>query len=483
MRYKITLLILLFGYYSNSQTFVNTEADIPNLYNSITALGYANGDEYLDLYIAGNQENSFDAGGLYLYDNGTYTLSTTSNLPVLSLGSARWGDIDNDGDMDILIQGYNGTTDESVTKLYENNNDGTFTALEIGLPQTYLGEVAFSDINNDGFLDIAITGFVLSTSDFITKIFKNNGNSSFTELSGNSIPGMNFGRIKFADYNNDGYEDFVLSGMNMVTYEFFVAVFTNNQDETFTEDTSIDLTQNWLGDTEWADYNNDGNIDLIVSGTGGDSGMERTTILYKNNGDNTFSELNSAVFPGVSHSSIEWADFDNDDDLDVLIIGTTSAPGEGNYTYTIHTNNGDDTFTASETAVLNVSYYGDADSGDIDNDGLTDLVISGFNNLDIPESSVYMNQTGVSISEVIVTDLQVFPNPVIGKKLTITSNISQWNFDKSDLTIYSVTGKKVYHKNINSRIQTIDLSILKSGIYMLELKQNKKTDVRKLIIP
>ena len=57
------------------------------------------------------------------------------------------------------------------------------------------------------------------------------------------------------------------------------------------------------------------------------------------------------------------------------------------------------------------------------------------------------------------------------------------NFDKSDLTIYSVTGKKVYHKNINSRIQTIDLSILKSGIYMLELKQNKKTDVRKLIIP
>ena len=147
---------------SYAQTFQNTDLGLPNLSSSTTSLGDFDNDGDLDLYLTGLDAASSLAGGLYIYDNGAYTLSTTANLPLTTFGSARWGDIDNDGDLDILIQGYDNVS-AALTDVYLNNNDGTFTALNLGLIPSYLGEIAFADINNDNFLDIAVTGFETNT--------------------------------------------------------------------------------------------------------------------------------------------------------------------------------------------------------------------------------------------------------------------------------------------------------------------------------
>lgn len=214
MKYFFTFLILVAGYFNYAQTFDNMNAGLPELSNSVTAFGDADGDGDLDLYLSGGLADYTLAGGLYVYDAGTYTLSTTANLPLITIGSARWGDVNNDGHLDILILGYDDPAYVGLTDVYLNNNDGTFSAMSLGLPPSFMGEVAFVDFNNDSFLDIAITGMETNTWAYITKLFKNNGDNTFSELSGVNLPGMNFGRIKFADYNNDGNQDFVLSGIN-----------------------------------------------------------------------------------------------------------------------------------------------------------------------------------------------------------------------------------------------------------------------------
>lgn len=373
-----------------AQDFSPISTSLPEIYNSITALGDVDNDGDMDLYLSGNNASGDIEGGLYIYHNDNYILQTTSNLPQVALGSARWADYNDDGYQDILIQGHDASV-SGLTKLYINNTDNTFSELELGLPPMYLGEVAFSDFDNDGDVDISTTGIETNTWTFVTKLFINNGDNTVTEINNlETIPGMNYGRIKWADYNNDNYPDFLLSGFDAISGSYSVNIYTNNGDNTFSN-SNIDLTQSWLGDTEWADYNNDGFIDLVVSVTGGYSGVERQTTIYKNIDGNTFTPLNINL-PGVSHSILEWNDFNLDGLVDLLIVGATTTPGEGDSAHYVFVNNGDDTFTQTDS-VLTASYYGDGDSGDINNDGRPDIVISGYDENNTPKTTVFLNQT------------------------------------------------------------------------------------------
>ena len=464
-------LLIVFTISNYAQTFTNLNAPIPDLSTSFTALGDVDNDGDLDMYISGEKPDTSLGGGLYIFDSGNYTLSTTAALPLLSLGSSTFGDVDNDGDLDLLLQGYD-PSGIGFTDIYLNNNDGTFTALNAGFDPTFSGDATMVDINNDTYLDIAITGMETNTWTYITKIYKNNGDNTFTELA-LSLPGMNFGRIKFADYNNDGYKDFVLNGLGGADDSFYTKIFNNNGDETFTE-SGIELTQLWIGDMEWGDYNADGNIDLVISGTGGD-GTERSTTIYKNNGDGTFSDIDATTsITGVSHSSLEWADFDNDNDLDLLVLGTADTPGNGVYVYTIFNNMGSDSFVESTTTDFAGSYYGDAKVGDIDGDSKMDIVITGYDENDNKASNVYMNSTVAGINSSIFNTTTVYPNPT-SDKLTINSNL-----DNLEISLFSTLGQKVYQSNGN--IKNIDVSLFDSGVYLLKIASGDHTISKKIII-
>ncbi len=149
------------------------------------------------------------------------------------------------------------------------------------------------------------------------------------------------------------------------------------------------------GDAAWGDYDNDGDLDFIISGE--HEPWVCITSLFKNEGDDSFVEIN-AGFIGLTLSSIEWGDFDNDNDLDVLLTGST----EGFEDITkIYRNDGNDQFVDINADIVPLS-TGRASWGDYDNDGDQDVIVTGNgNSQDI--TKIYRNDNGLFTE----TDIQL----------------------------------------------------------------------------
>ena len=73
-----------------------------------------------------------------------------------------------------------------------------------------------------------------------------------------------------------------------------------------------------IGSVAWGDYDNDGDLDILLTGI---HFIRYDSKIYRNNGNNTFTEQTSISLTGVRWSSAAWGDYDNDGDLDILLTG------------------------------------------------------------------------------------------------------------------------------------------------------------------
>ena len=267
-------------------------------------------------------------------------------------GSA-WGDYDNDGDEDIVAVG---TYQPHV--LYRNNGNGTFTnvADQAGIadPRGGWGSL-FADYDNDGFLDLYITRGGWSGAAENT-LYHNNGDGTFTDVThtaGVADPQSSF-CAAWADYDNDGFLDLYIAD-GVIGDGAANVLYRNNGDGTFTniaESAGVANTGNSLG-TAWGDYDKDGYIDLHVVNFG------QSNVLYRNNGDGTFTDVTSIAgmtLPVTDAFVTFFLDVDNDADLDIFISNsgsfqafiagqiTGAAPHDGDR-QVLYRNNGDGTFT------------------------------------------------------------------------------------------------------------------------------------------
>ena len=90
--------------------------------------------------------------------------------------------------------------------------------------------------------------------------------------------------------------------------------------QVFTLVSGTGFTPMHYGDMEWGDYNNDGNLDFIHTGSASSSSFQCR--IYTNNGDGTFTVQPGMSVVGAAYCTINWADYDNDNDLDYFIAGT-----------------------------------------------------------------------------------------------------------------------------------------------------------------
>ena len=173
-----------------------------------------------------------------------FTEQTQFNFPGSFQKNVAWGDYNNDGFLDFI----SGNSDKST--IYKNNGDNTFTAqTTIFISGTLHGMVAWGDYNNDDYLDIATIG------SGYTKLYKNNGNNTFTEQVAAIPAGMGNGALSWNDLDNDGDLDLLLSGAG--GSEKKAKVFRNNGNGTFTEQPGISLPGFQNGSLKVADYNKD----------------------------------------------------------------------------------------------------------------------------------------------------------------------------------------------------------------------------------
>jgi len=205
------------------------------------------------------------------------------------------------------------------------------------------------------------------------------------------LPAIYRGDASSADYDNDGDDDIIVTGLTS-NNQLLMRLYRNDGRNHFTPIKEI-FTPLTDGSVEWGDFDNDEDIDILV--TGKQFNNKLSTSIYRND-NGIFTEINPGI-PGVYNGNATWGDFDNDDDLDILITGN-----KGNKPITaIYANNNNKYEKVVQQFVPLMNSAGAW--GDFDNDMFMDFIISGQDFEGWPVCIIYRNQSGSFFKEIPVT--------------------------------------------------------------------------------
>jgi hypothetical protein len=362
--------------------FTDINASLEGIYcqGNATSFGDFDNDGDLDILLTGYTGTTFITR-IYRNDGNGIFIVINAGLIGVSGGSVVWGDYDNDGDLDILLTGsYNDGTDHYISKIYRNDGNNVFIEINAGLTGVESGSAAWGDYDNDGDLDILITGYTGNTS--ISRIYRNNGNGTFTDMSIGLI-GVSAGSTVWGDYDNDGDLDILLTGYyNDGTYHYVSKIYRNDSNGIFT-DINAALTPVIQSSAIWGDYDNDGDLDILIAGVSETGKISR---VYRND-NNIFTNIN-ANLTGVINSSVAWGDYNNDGYLDILLAGYNGTL----YVTRLYNNDGNGSF--SETSIDLPGISGTVVLADYDNDTDLDILLTGQSEGG-PISKIYRNDYNI----------------------------------------------------------------------------------------
>jgi enediyne biosynthesis protein E4 len=348
-------------------TDVTERAGVPgDAYGMGVAVGDYDGDGFPDMYVT-----QYPHSILYHNNgNGTFT-DVTSSAGVSAPGwgtSAVWFDYDNDGKLDLFV-GRFVDFDKAKNKwcgdhstgmrfycipsvydpmpcwLFHNNGDGTFTDVskKSGVANSLAkawGVVA-ADINNDGLMDLFVANDTVPNF-----LFVNRGGGKFEEdglLAG--VGYSSYGRarsgmgVDAADYDQDGWVDLFVANVDQ---EMF-SLYHNNKNESFADvalPTGIGSTTRLLSGwgLKFFDYDNDGNLDLLLCNGHPDDTVDKRTesvkylepmLLFHNTGkgfENVSGQSGPIFSKPLAARGMALGDFDNDGAVDVLVAVNNAAP-------------------------------------------------------------------------------------------------------------------------------------------------------------
>lgn len=288
-----------------------------------------------------------------------------------------WGDYDNDGDFDLLLSGVENQVNEEefesatpVVKIFTNSNSDLEDTTPDNLLQLSDGVTEWVDYNNDGLLDVFITG-IDQLFQVQSQLYRLDPNEGLIPVN-TGIKGMISGATAWGDYDNDGDLDVYITGQDS-NFAIFSALYRNDGNDVFTEIENANLVALLQGDASWEDFDSDGDADLLVMGAA-EEGLQLTlrTVLYRNEGGGNFSEVKSPL-PNVFNGSVDWGDFDNDGDPDILINGSLSKDGSSRIAQVFENFNGEVFQQLTSANLKEIS--GKSIWGDYDNDGNSDILL------------------------------------------------------------------------------------------------------------
>lgn len=310
------------------------------------AWGDADGDGDQDLAVGSDGQTV-----LYRNDAGTLVPSDTvlpgywedNDQADFDLRSITWADYDNDGDLDLLLPSiWDEVTFTSHTALMRNdggNGTGgwTFTEVAAGLGPSDHAQTSWADFDGDQDLDLLIVHIAPLTGEGFIRRFRNDGGGIFV---GEDILGtltVEHGEAQWGDYDDDGDLDILVAGNIKEiddTYNTVLRLYRNDA-ETYVpvELVACVFCEGWfdLSAATWADYDSDGDIDILLAGTyNSGAQIEGRAKIYDNVGGVFVDSGNQLPAPramGFSGGSFSWLDIDGEGDLDYFIAGSYFVPG------------------------------------------------------------------------------------------------------------------------------------------------------------
>jgi len=253
---------------------------------------------------------------------------------------ASFVDIDNDGDLDLFLS--NANNPFGFNTIYRNDGNDQFVKIEAG-EITGLQTVTFghtwADFDNDGLTDLFIANAFTKMGSLL---YKNMGNFTFRRVESYNVgnnPTLAFDAA-WADYDNDGWLDLVTIHPARFVGKPVTSnsLFRNNGDLTFSEIISTPITGPVAPFTNgtWSDHDLDGDMDLFI-GSGPANGTTAPDFLYKNQlkerGKAGFTRIRNQQYAldSMDGQTWNWIDYDNDGDLDMFMTNYSGTPnGQGN---------------------------------------------------------------------------------------------------------------------------------------------------------
>ncbi len=387
--FSLSAMALLLALASNAQTFSNASSSLPDSYNSGNCVGFADmdNDGYDDIVVL---DGSKTVKVLYQNGSGEFTEVNYGDVSNNNQWGMTIGDYDNDGHKDVFSGGaYDGVHVKHIDEI------GQWSDFDLENGSMFMQACNFADIDNDGQLDV-----FGCHDDALSRTWKGNGSAldfdaeliDLTNYDYSDYPSTdhsgNYGTV-FCDFDHDGDLDLTIAKCRQFVSDpndprRINQIWMNNGDGTWSEvaeERGLVLNeQSWTVD--YADYDNDGDFDCYLTN------HSTTMKLLQNDGSGYFTDVTDEAGLGASGFVLQakLTDFDNDGFVDVLISG-------GFHSY-FH-NNGDGTFTEVNTFVAGDTMHSFA-VGDVNRDGFADLYASYGNGYNSPDNNnddiLWLNQ-------------------------------------------------------------------------------------------
>jgi len=305
-------------YFEDVTDSVFWPSERPNMQETSAAWGDFTNNGYWDLAISG-LENGVPTTHIYKNDGTRLERVTTANITGVARGDIAWLDYNNDEKLDLLIAGYTGLTagSDPVMQLYENRGNGSFVrAAEF--TGTYASSFAVADYNNNGYMDIAVIGEIISP-----RIYTNTGGSYTNSglLDGVAPEGSRSGGIRWLDITNNGRYDMVQIGQKPrpdIGNENFSALYEQTASG-FINRGALSL-DGIFGEIQAADINSDGLMDFSYIGQKDFMSEEGVGALFLNNGSGvSFSTVTLPV--SLYDSSHAWGDINGNGYMELVMTG------------------------------------------------------------------------------------------------------------------------------------------------------------------
>jgi hypothetical protein len=374
--------------------------------------------------------------------DGTFQNVTIVMQSISNCKGIMWVDYDNDGDRDLYISNETG-----ANRLMRNDGDFTFTNVSESSGLMLNGSASYGaswgDYDLDGDLDVYISNYMFvdgpNTDADRNHLFRNDGNDLFTNVTSQAgfdpISELSFQTVWY-DYDHDLYPDLFLTNDK----QFQNRMFHNNGDGTFSEvsdETGFGINIDSMS-ASFGDFNNDLILDFYTTN------LPSGNVLLQGNSDFTYTDVTEQHGLLVNDFTwgAAWFDMDNDTDLDIYIAeaqaGSLNSP---NYLFR---NLGPDFDYFFEDAIdsfispdITNAYC--VASGDIDNDGNVDLIV---NNRAPNNAYVWKNNGSANGNGYLKVELQGTISNIDG----IGSYITVW-FDGKALETYTMIGEQFLAQN------------------------------------